>query len=122
MGSRKTSDHDGDRLRRQDLSTSVGGVLLETLLRHASEAIHQGTRPVRAKAERIAWALVEDEEFIGDEDGPMVFETRTVARKYQRMWAAFYKRLESNRKPPMVVKVSVRVEEIKTVEVVDDSA
>lgn len=75
---------------------------------------------MRAKAERIGWALIEDDEFIGDEDGPMVFETRTVARRYQRMWAAFYKRLESNRQAPKVVKVRVRVEEITTVETVDE--
>lgn len=74
----------------------------------------------RARRDDIKWALVEDGEFLGDRDGVMVFETRKDARRYQRLWAAFYKRLEANRKPPSVAKVRVRVEEIKLQEPLDD--
>ena len=96
-------------------------MLLEALLRHAGEAFHQRACAVRVKREDIKWALVDyGDQFFGDEEGVVLFETRKEARKYATDFARFYRQHEIDRPPPRVVKVSVRVEEIKTVEVIDE--
>lgn len=74
----------------------------------------------KVRREDIKWALVEDGEFMSDDDGVMVFEKRQDARKYAHLWGSFYRRLEVSRQPPLVVKVSVRVEEIYRKGVSDD--
>lgn len=67
----------------------------------------------RTKRESIMWALVENENFIGDDEGVMVFETRTEARRFREIWAKFYRQHEMRRKAPYVVKVRIRVDVIK---------
>jgi len=75
---------------------------------------------VRVRREDIKWALIDDDRFFGDTDGVVLFDTRKEARKYAADFARFYRQHEINSPQPRVVKVSVRVEEIKTVEVIDE--
>lgn len=75
---------------------------------------------MRARREDFKWALVDGDRFLDDTDGVLLFETRKEARRWRNDWAKFYRQHEINRLPPMVVKVCVRVEEIKQVETVDE--
>lgn len=68
---------------------------------------------MRVKHEDIKWALIEGEDFIGDDEGVMLFGTRNEARRYRNIWARFYRQHEMRRKAPHVVKVRIRVNVIK---------
>lgn len=75
---------------------------------------------MKVKREDIKWALIDEDRFFGDRDGAVLFDTRKEARKYAADFEKFYRQHGINQSGPKVVKVSVRVEEIKRVEVIDE--
>lgn len=67
---------------------------------------------MRVRREDLKWALVDGDQFFGDEDGVVLFETRKEARRYATDFERFYRQHEISRRAPRVVRVRVNVTEI----------